>query len=127
MNQRCPVLRRGLLPLILAVYGAWAVYSAAASGLLKWGALGDYSLFSYVLVLGLMSSGVVFMRARSSQVGGTFLLLFLAYAGALSEIRPMAEVPASMLWVFDFIACVTAGSVVAAATLFERDRREPCP
>jgi hypothetical protein len=112
-----------LVPLILLAYSVWVIYSAAASGVLKWGALGEYSLFSYVLLLGLVSSGVGVVRTRSWRVGGAFLLLFFAYGSALSTIRPVAQIPVSMRWVFDFVAYVTACSVSAAAALFERERR----
>ena len=94
--SRCGLMLRLLVPLILVAYGAWAIYSAAASGMLRWGALGDYSLFSYVLLLGLVSSGVVLARTRSRQVGGLSFLLFLAFGSALGTMRPVTEIPASM-------------------------------
>lgn len=115
-----PSILGWILPLTVLAYCLWAVYEAVGSGVLKWGALGEYSLFAYVLLLGLVSSGFVFLRVGTQYVSGLFLLLFLGYGQALMAIKPIGQVPVEMRWAFDFVGYTTACAVIAAGMVLER-------
>ena len=105
---------------LLSAYAIWAVWSAFRHGVLAWGALGDYSLFVYVLVLGLLCSGFVFMQGRSESLKAAFLLLFLGYGMALTGAKPMGHLSIEMGWLFDFVACTTGFAIIAAGVVLEQ-------
>jgi len=119
--------RRGWLGLIPALvvlgYGIWVVGTALAHGALAWGMLGDYSMFQYVLILGLLCSGYVTLACRRpSSLGSAFLLLFFGYGMALQSVQP-AHVPPELRWMFDFIGWTTGLAVIAAGMVLEQQWR----
>lgn len=122
-TRQIPILRHAM-PMLILAYGLWVVWQAAARGVLSRGALGEYSLFSYVLLVGLVSSGLVFLRAQTWSINGPFLLLFLAYGHVLSKMRPIAHVPMELEWAFDFIGYTTTCAVIAAGMILEQGRRQ---
>lgn len=104
---------------VLLAYSAWAIWSAYVHGMLVWGALGAYSPCPYVLMLGLLCSGFVFMQGIAGSLRHSFLLLFLGYGFALTSVEPVSGVPVEMRWVFDFIACTTGFTVIAAGLVLD--------
>lgn len=111
-----------LVPIVLVGYCGWVIWHAAQSGIFAWGALGYYSMYPYVLVLGLLGSGSVLLQ-KQGAMRWPFLMLFFSYGVALNRMEPMPVVPDDMRWVFDFIGYITAFAVVAAGVAHEQRRR----
>lgn len=127
MNNQQHATQRPIIGLILLygmiAYSAWAIWTAYRHGMYTSGALGDYSLFIYVLTLGLISSGFVFLQNRNNGVRAAFLLLFLGFNHALVSAETMKTVSSEASWLFDFIGYTAGFSIIAAGIVLEERMR----
>lgn len=125
-NPQRPI-NNSIISLILLygmiTYSAWAIWTAYRHGMYTWGALGDYSLFVYVLTLGLISSAFVFLQSVNNGLRAAFLLLFLGFSHALDSADAMKTVSREVGWLFEFIGYVAGFAVIAAGIVLEEQRR----
>lgn len=112
-----------LVPVVAAGYVVWSITAAARHGMFRWGSLGDYSLFVYVLVLAQVASAVAFCRLRDSSLY-TSLIICLGCGSALTQMRPIDHIPPQMWWAFDIVGYVAVCAVIlATGVTFSRGRR----
>lgn len=116
MSDANRVLRspaQSILLSILSLYLIWSTVMAFRHGMFRWGSLGDYSLFVYVLILAQIACALAIVK-RTDRLTYPLLLIFFGCGTALIDMRPLDRVPTEMSWVFDLMGFVGAYAVVAA-------------
>ena len=107
---------------LLMLITVWVVIEAVERGVFVWGAFGAYSSIPYLIVLGMLAQGIASTRSVSRNAQGVFLLMFIGYWTALGSLTPSSFASTKdMEWALEFLAYITAASVMAAGMAVQKE------